>query len=92
MLNCICKPGEEDRFADLILRHSTTIGVRFCPMKRRVLARRFETVETPYGTLRVKISEGNDFSKCKPEFEDLCRLATENNVSIDDVINSIPRS
>lgn len=90
MLSCICRPGEEDRFADLMLRHTTTLGVRFSRQKRRVLARRFDTVQTPYGPVRVKIAEGPGFKKRKPESDDVAKLARENNVSFAEILRSIP--
>ena len=42
--------------------------------ERRVRARRFVEVETPYGRARVKISEDGSFA---PEYEDCRRLALE---------------
>src|SRR5690606_34686067 len=49
----------EDRRAalcDVLFRETTTIGVRFAPMERETLDRRWEPVETPGGPVRMKIA------------------------------------
>lgn len=54
MLCCLCREGEEDRFAALLFAHTTTLGVRVQPVQRRVLPRRAATVQTPLGPVRCK--------------------------------------
>ena len=61
---------------DLILRHSTTFGVRRRTTERTVLERSFETVETPYGPCRVKIGKlKGEVVRVRPEYEDVAEIA-----------------
>lgn len=63
----ICRPDDADAMAVLMLRHTTTIGVRRAMMGRYILSSRFEERDG----VRIKISEGFGVKKSKPEFSDL---------------------
>jgi len=72
-----------EKVGDFILENSTSIGVRYYPVRRKVLERRIEVVETAYGTIRMKIvftPEGRE--RAKPEFEDLRRASAENDIPL----------
>ncbi len=71
LLSVLCAPEDEERLAELIFRHTTTIGIRRAAFSRRVLKRREEVVETELGCVRVKVSEGYGVTRVKPEYEDL---------------------
>jgi uncharacterized protein (TIGR00299 family) protein len=75
LLSCLCAVADADKFSALLLRHTSTLGVRKALLERITLPRRVETVHTPLGDVRVKISEGLGITKCKPEFDDLARIA-----------------
>ena len=47
-----------------------------------MLERRFVKYDTPYGEVRSKISEGYGVKKEKLEYEDLARIARENDTGI----------
>jgi uncharacterized protein (TIGR00299 family) protein len=72
--------ASEERRSDVvraILRETTTIGLRCSRRQRQVLARRFVTVETPYGALPIKVAyEGDQVMNAAPELES-CRTAAE---------------
>ena len=53
--------------------------------KRYVLDRKLETVQTPYGDVRRKVSSGYGVSRVKYEYDDLSRIAKEHNISLDEV-------
>ncbi len=65
-----------ERLALLLLRETTTLGVRMSRWQRLKASRRVETVETPLGTVRVKLKllEGRVVSMA-PEYEDCRQLA-----------------
>ena len=50
-----------------------------------LLARRFEQRKTAWGEVSVKVCEGYGVEKVKAEFEDLVKIAKEENLSIKDV-------
>ncbi len=85
MLTCLCRPEEGEKMARLLLRHTTTLGIRETRCKRYTLERSLEERETEYGPVRVKRSEGFGVSREKPEYEDLCRIARERGLSLEEV-------
>ena len=85
-LTCLCPVADVGRFAELIFRETTTIGIRYTFAERKALERKFHPVETPYGTVTMKISlmDGRVVN-CVPEFEDCRRLAGEKGVALKEV-------
>ena len=75
LLCCMCAYARRDEFARLLLRHTSTLGVRVYVPERYKLSRTVERVETPLGELRVKRSNGFGVERRKPEFDDLARMA-----------------
>jgi len=66
--------------ADLVLEETSTIGVRYHPVARRVLPRRTYPFRTPYGELRIKeVVTPAGTRRCKPEYADLQALAVSAN-------------
>jgi hypothetical protein len=69
--------------ADMVLRETTTLGVRIHPVQRRELARRHVTVGTPWGRVRVKVGAmGDEVVNWAPEFDDCERLARDAGVPV----------
>ena len=68
--------------SEVILRESTTLGVRSYPVSRKKLPREIREVETQYGKVRVKVSGELRF---QPEYEDCKRIALEKGVPIQEV-------
>ena len=85
LIRVICRPDDEEKMAELIFSHTTTLGMRLSTQRRRVLERRIETVETPLGPVRVKTAEGHGVTRRKAEYDDLARLAVERNCSLEQV-------
>ena len=86
--------GREEHRSEIInaiLRHTSTIGIRETKCDRYVLTRRTETVKTQYGEVRRKVSSGYGADRCKYEYEDIARIARENDMSIRDVIDTLNR-
>ena len=84
-LNVLCKPKDQDEMIRILLEQTTTQGVRYHTRKRQKLKSRFETVETKYGKIAIKISEGRGIRKIKPEYEDVVLAAGEHGVSFMEV-------
>lgn len=89
LLSCLCRECDSGKFAQLMLLHTTTRGVRRSLLDRYVLDSRTQTVATPYGPVRVKISEGFGIVKRKPEYEDVAQIAARENLPIAQVLESI---
>lgn len=78
MLCCLCRPEDTDRLAALMLRHTTSLGVRIATLRRKTLARSLTTLDTPYGPVRVKTAGGVS----KPEYDDLAKLAKAHDLTL----------
>ena len=89
MLSVICSASDEERMVRAIFRNTTTIGIRKTVYDRYVLDRRESEAETPYGKVRVKISEGYGVRRVKAEHDDLERIAQERGVSVEEVSRSV---
>ena len=82
LLCCLCPPEREGEFARLMLRHTTTIGVRCQSVRRYTLQREAVTLNTPYGPVRAKRSHGFGVDRVKPEFDDLAQIAESEGISV----------
>lgn len=88
LLTCLCRPEDGDKLAALLLRHTTTLGVRETLCRRHTLRRVMETVDTPYGPIRVKRA-GN---KAKAEYEDAAQAARTFDVTLEDVNKAVAQA
>ena len=82
MLTCVCLPEDADRLARVMMKHTSTLGIRRVSCSRYVLDRRMETADTPAGTVRFKKAEGMGVTRSKAEFDDLARIAREKGISL----------
>lgn len=89
LLSVICAPSDADGLAQLMLLHTTTLGVRRQDMARYALDRRTETRPTPFGEMRFKVAEGFGIRKCKPEYEDLARIAQREGKPLSEVLRQL---
>ncbi|MGQ9653557.1 MAG: nickel pincer cofactor biosynthesis protein LarC [Thermodesulfobacteriota bacterium] len=86
LLRVLAEPHLRDSMAEIILRESTSIGVRFLPMLRRCLERRHEVVETPWGPVRIKVSyAGGEVLNALPEYQDCREIASRAGVPVKEV-------
>ena len=85
MLLCMCRVEDREKMLSLLFAHTTTLGVRERLCNRYTLSRFQRTVETEYGPVRVKESTGWGVVREKPEYEDLAKIAREQNMTLDQV-------
>lgn len=88
-ISCLCRTEDTERLSRYILANTSTIGVRVHRCRRYAMTSRFETCDTEYGQVRVKVSEGFDITKWKPESDDLRRLAEKNGVPVSKVRDAV---
>ena len=89
MLSVICMPEDADRLAGVMMKHTTTLGIRRQDLSRYILQRSVETVRTPYGDVRIKHATGMGVERSKAEYEDLAALARENDMPLSAVRKEI---
>ena len=89
MLCTMCREADKERLISAIFSHTSTIGIRENLLRRYVLTRREERVETPYGPVRCKISSGYGTEHKKYEYDDISRIAEEKGLSMETVLSEI---
>ena len=89
MLSVICLPEDADRLAEVMMKHTTTLGIRRQDMSRYALERCEETASTPYGDVRVKRAAGMGTERSKPEYEDLAAIAKKQGLPLEAVRKAI---
>lgn len=82
LLRVICQEADREALVSLLFRHTTTLGVREARLARHTLRRAVVSVETPYGPVRRKDSQGWGTQRRKYEYEDLARIAREQGISL----------
>ena len=87
LLTVLCKPEDAGKLAQLIFAETTTLGVRRREEVRQTLARRWESVRTLWGEVRIKIASMNGtVTNYMPEYEDCRRIAAEHHVPLKTVM------
>lgn len=89
MLCCLCAADEAQRYAELMLRHTTTLGVRWQAMRRLTLNREAVALDSPWGPVRGKRSRGYGVMRVKPEFDDVAEIARREGLSAAEVARKI---
>ena len=87
-LSCICRPEDVQRMTELMLKHTTTLGVRTQRFARTVLNRSREVAHTVYGDVEIKLASGAGIEKRKPEYESALRVARANDVPLAEVLRA----
>ena len=85
LIRVICREEDREAMVRSIFRHTSTIGIRETSQRRYVLDREIRTVETELGEVRQKISRGYGVIRSKYEYDDLARIARENDMSVEEV-------
>jgi len=83
LLTVLCAEADGDKFTELILRETSSFGVRRHAAERRKLAREFTSVKTPYGEVSVKLGKlDGKVIQTAPEFESCKKLARQAKVPL----------
>ncbi|MGI6028950.1 MAG: nickel pincer cofactor biosynthesis protein LarC [Candidatus Heteroscillospira sp.] len=85
ILYVLTRREDAEKLARAVLRETVTNGVRFYDCRRMKLDVSFRTVETPYGNIRLKCSQGWDTVHVKPEYEDVAAVSAEHGVPFHEV-------
>lgn len=83
LIRAILPSSRLDAVARVVFEETTSIGLRYRATERLTLARRFEQVETPWGTVPVKVSSlSGDEMQATPEIDDARRIALERGIPL----------
>ena len=82
-LCCLARPEDVMKFSEIILKNTTSQGVRFSEFDRLRLKWKIEEAETPLGKIHVKVTELNGGTVRKiPEYDDVKKIAMLHNISM----------
>lgn len=82
-LHALAEPAQRDVIAGIMLRETSSIGVRSYPVQRTALPREEISVDTEYGAVRVKLARAPDGSlNLAPEYESCKQRAHERGVAL----------
>ncbi|ETR74634.1 MAG: hypothetical protein OMM_00059 [Candidatus Magnetoglobus multicellularis str. Araruama] len=85
-LQVICRPSDIAPLTDMILQETSSIGVRYQIVQRKVLKRQIKTVQTKLGSVQAKeIIQPDGSIRLTPEFDSCQKLAKEKGISLQDI-------
>jgi uncharacterized protein (TIGR00299 family) protein len=92
LLTVLCRPQDSSRLSEVIFRETTTLGIRKREEHREILARKWITVATRWGSVRMKVAGLNGaITNYAPEYEDCRRIARAHRVPLKAVMQEATR-
>lgn len=89
-LSVLCSKDRREDLMKIVLKETSTIGLRFYETKRRVLQREVKAIDTEFGKVKVKISMlGDEILKVTPEYEDCKRIAKRLKIPLLEIMKRI---
>ncbi|MBK5292084.1 MAG: LarC family nickel insertion protein, partial [Acidobacteriia bacterium] len=83
LLSVVARVEDREELAALVLRETSTLGVRLYAAERRVQPREIVQVATRHGKVRVKVAANGTFA---PEYEDCRSLAQTTGVALQQIL------
>ncbi len=89
-LTVLCKEDKKDDLIHIVLRETTSIGLRFYKAERKILDRQIRVKNTKYGKVKFKETRmGRKIEKASPEYEDCKKIAKKFNIPLLEVIKAV---
>ena len=88
-ITVLCGDDRKDEIVKAVFKYTSTIGIREYRCRRYVLKRSEETIDTEYGKIKKKISEGYGVKREKIEYDDIAGIASKTNKSISQIRSEI---
>ncbi|TAM57967.1 nickel pincer cofactor biosynthesis protein LarC [bacterium] len=90
IVGAVCQVEHADAVARALLEHTTTLGVRMRKQERAILPRRIQSIATPHGSVRVKLSRlPGGRERRTVEYDDVRAIATARGVPIEAVVREL---
>ena len=90
-LTLLIQNTQLEDFSTLLFKETSTIGFRYQQIDRKVMQRRFEHIDTEFGTVTVKINQYGSITKKTLEYEDCQRIAKKMQLPIQEVYNQLQK-
>jgi uncharacterized protein (TIGR00299 family) protein len=89
-LTVLCRVKQAETLIKIVLAETSTIGLRFHEVKRKVLRREVVMRDTEFGRLRVKIARlGGDIMNVSPEYEDCVKIAKRLDIPLIEIMKKV---
>jgi len=85
LMTVLCTTAHFDSIINTLFTETTTLGVRYRQMQRKILERNEITVDTEFGPVKMKTVEVDGREIYKPEFEECKRIAEKFNMPLKEV-------
>lgn len=89
LLTVLAPTALAGRLTELMLKETTTIGLRSYPVTRSVLPRREARAETPFGAIRIKVVRQGTATRYTPEYEDCHQAALKAGIPLAEVYAAV---
>jgi len=90
VLNVLCETESADILKNIIFAESTSLGIRTFLFRKDTLVRKFETIKTTYGEIKIKRSFLKEKEvSVKPEYDDCRKIASDTGIPLKEIYNKI---
>jgi len=88
----LCHDSLKEAISGILIHETSTLGFRSYAVEKTVLKREFRELKTKYGDVRIKMGYHNgEMIKQKAEYEDMVKIAHENNIPLREVYKEVDR-
>ncbi len=89
LLSALCRPEDAEGLTALLLRETSTLGVRRREVERTIADRQMVLVQTQWGPVWCKVKLlGGAVISIKPEHDDCARLARAEGIPLETVVQA----
>lgn len=88
VVTVLCNPSDERKLVDIILKETTSLGVRRSLARRHCMHRETISINTEYGEVDVKIASQGDYKKYAPEYEACRSIAKSKGIELQKVYSA----
>jgi uncharacterized protein (TIGR00299 family) protein len=86
LITILSKPELVDQISDFVLENTTSIGLRYYPVQRKILSRKIKQIETSLGNVTIKeVILPSGRNRMIPEYESCLMLSKNNNLPLTEV-------
>ncbi len=90
MLSVLAPADIESKLAEIIMRETSTLGIRVRPVYRHIAGRDMVEFESSYGKVRVKVKRFEDeVVSIAPEYDECKKIAAEKGIPLRDVYRTV---
>ena len=90
LLSVICLPDAVGKFSDILMKETTTIGLRWRVENRIIAQRQIRRIDTVHGPIHIKLARSNGrIINLTPEYDDCKRAALEKNIPLKRVMDDV---